>query len=480
MIQLSKNSSKIYFLGIGGTGMAAVAGLLKSDGYQIVGSDKGIYPPMSHLLEALEIKAHTPYDADNIEYEKPDVLVVGNSISKGHVELEAAIKMQVRLTSFPEILEELYLNKANSIVITGTHGKTTTTTLTAHLLNCLGEDPSFLVGGLPKNFPRSFYLGKSEHFVIEGDEYDTVYYDKGPKFLHYCPDYLLIGNIEYDHADIYQSVEEIYQRFQEVIELTLKRQGSIVANLDDAGLTTVLSRVSVPNSALFSVGQQRQHDLCFRGKKVAGGTELEIHCPRFDAKPFSLKSKLMGLYNEYNLAMAVGSLIKMSLDGKIHALQIPKLQAAVERFTGVHRRLDLLFDGRVKIYEDFAHHPTAVANVLRTLREHFPGRRIIAAFEPANATSRRNVFSEQYSEALRLADEAFLGASPVDLRIQESERMSTQQIAEASGKHCQAFANNQDLLAALGHTLKDDDVVVFMSSSSFGGIQYKLAQNLGA
>lgn len=483
MNQSLNRSQRIYFLGIGGTGMAAVAGLLKEDGYRITGSDKGVYPPMSEVLAAAGINVMTPYDAKHIAEAKPELVVVANSISRGHVELEAVLTAGIPVTSFPEILKQLYLEDANSIVVTGTHGKTTTTSLVSHLLTELGEKPGFLVGGLPKNFSRSFHLGDGRHFVIEGDEYDTVYYDKGPKFLHYCPDYLLIGNVEYDHADIYQSVEQIYQRFEEVIGLTLKRQGQVIGNVDDPGVQLVLKRQGIHPGSLFSVGHrsnQMNADFKFSAELINGQTVMTIHCPAFLDRPVTMRSPLLGRHNQFNTAMALAAVMKMGIDGSIRRPRVEELQTALSAFSGVRRRLDLLLEGRIRIYEDFAHHPTAVDSIIDTVREHFPRNRLVIAFEPANASSRRNVFSPDYVKAFRKADLAYIGASVLDTRVPEKDRMDTGAIAAACGGNCRAFQTNEDLLQELRLQVRDGDIVVFMSSSSFSGIQHRLAAFFGA
>jgi UDP-N-acetylmuramate: L-alanyl-gamma-D-glutamyl-meso-diaminopimelate ligase len=258
-----KKGSTIYFMGIGGTGMAAVAGLCQEAGFRVIGSDNAMYPPMSTMLEELKIPVKTPYSAENFTSEKPDLVVVANALSRGHVELEALLRSGVPYTSFPKLTGDEFLSKRVGVVVTGTHGKTTTSSLTAHVLNELGEDPGFVIGGIPHNFPRSFRLGRGKTFVIEGDEYDTAFFDKGPKFLHYHPHHLIINNIEYDHADIYASVEAIEAQFDAVAQL-VPGDGSIMANWDDPRVKNIFNRIK-PKARLIKVsttGKDKSADVC--------------------------------------------------------------------------------------------------------------------------------------------------------------------------------------------------------------------------
>jgi UDP-N-acetylmuramate: L-alanyl-gamma-D-glutamyl-meso-diaminopimelate ligase len=476
--------AQLYFLGIGGTGMAAVAGLLKEDGYKVFGSDKAIYPPMSDLLASQNITVFSPYAAENLRRAKADVVVVANAISRGHPELEYAIEQGLPLTSFPELLEKIYLSKKQSIVIAGTHGKTTTTSLVSHLLYAAGADPSFFIGGIPNNFPQSFRLGNSPYFVVEGDEYDTVFYDKGPKFLHYCPKYLVLGNIEYDHADIYASVEEIYERFAQVVELCWQSGGTVIANMDDAGVQTLLTRLAIKDHKLLRVGRGKNHkpgdaalDLKYEVQLLEDGGSLALqwHSSR---QEIVMRTQLLGQHNQTNAAMALATLIAIHRDHGLPKLDLKNLSAPLASFRGVKRRLELLSSQGPMIYEDFAHHPTAVSQIIKTFRSHSPNRRLVVAFEPANASSRRNVFSDLYAEAFRSADLVFIGASPIDQRIAPDKRMDTSAIAQKAGKHCSAYASNDELLTQLHKETRPGDIVVFMSPSSFSGIQHKFADEI--
>lgn len=473
---------QLYFLGIGGTGMAAVAGLLKEDGFNVFGSDKAIYPPMSDLLASQNITVFSPYAAENLRQAKADVVVVANAISRGHPELEYAIEQGLPLTSFPELLEKIYLSKRQSIVITGTHGKTTTTSLVSHLLFAAGADPSFFIGGIPNNFPQSFRLGKSPYFVVEGDEYDTVFYDKGPKFLHYCPKYLVLGNIEYDHADIYSSVEEIYDRFAQVVELCWQNEGTVIANMDDVGVQTLLARMAIKDQKLFRVGRADSKtaftdsfDLKYGVQLQENGGSLSLQM-RGSQQELLMRTQLLGQHNQTNAAMAIAALIAVHRD---HGnLELNKLSEPLSSFRGVKRRLELLSSQGPMVYEDFAHHPTAVSQIIRTFRSHSPNRRLVVAFEPANASSRRNVFSNQYAEAFRAADLVLIGASPIDQRIAPDKRMDTADIAKKAGAHCTAYASNEELLLQLRTESRPDDIIVFMSPSSFSGIQHRYSDEL--
>jgi len=477
--------STIHFIGIAGTGMAAVAGLLQEAGYRVVGSDTGIYPPMSDMLAALKIPVLTPYSAANLDETKPALVVIANALSRGNVELEAALERKLPYTSFPAVCGEAFIRDRIGVVVTGTHGKTTTTSLLCHILHEIGEDPSFVVGGIPRNFPRSFRLGKGRSFVIEGDEYDTAFFDKGPKFLHYHPHHLIVNNIEFDHADIYRNVEEIEARFLEVCRL-VPPQGRIIANVDDPGVERMLGKLKAqaPIIRVATLGKSRNAavrvgDLSAR----ANGPAEQIWTTEITTSHWGklkIETGLGGRHNIANIAQVIACLESLQSLGHIAAsITSAQVQAALASFRSVSRRLDHLGGTRgIDVYEDFAHHPTAVGLVIEGFRAAYPDRRLIVAFEPKNATSRRNIFQADYVRQLGLADRVLIGPCPVDQRIPEDQRMSTAAIASGIGRSASAHATNEELLETLMGEVKTGDAVIFMSSSSFSGIQHKLAKHL--
>ena len=484
---LPAKGSTIYFIGIAGTGMASVAGLLQEAGWNVTGSDTGIYPPMSTQLEELGIEVKTPYSAANIDAAKPALVVIANALSRGHVEIEHALQKRIPYTSFPAICGEAFIKKKIGVVVTGTHGKTTTTSLMSHVLAELGEDPGFIVGGIPRNFPRSFRLGGGKTFVIEGDEYDTAFFDKGPKFLHYHPHHLIVNNIEFDHADIYKNVEAIEEQFHRACQL-VPEHGAIVANSDDPGVQRLLKRLGTrPNIIrVATLGDDRSAAVGVESIDVeAHGPADQIWTARIRTQRWgavTIRTRLGGKHNIANISQVLACLESLQTKGLISPAIAPAdIQRALESFKSVARRLDhLASGGGVEVYEDFAHHPTAVGLVIEGFRKAYPSKRLVVAFEPKNATSRRNVFQKDYVAKLGLADRIFIGPCPVDLRIPEAERMNTSSIAQGIGQKASAHASNEELLQQMESELRPGDAVIFMSSSSFSGIQHQLARKLSS
>ncbi len=470
-------TKKLYFMGIGGTGMAAVAGLCKAAGYNICGSDQGVYPPMSTMLDELEIPYHQGYDKANLESEKPDTIVVANALSRGNEEVEYMLDRNLSYTSFPKLMGEHFLSKKTSIVVCGTHGKTTTSSLMSYFLHKLDEDPSFLIGGIPKDFPRSFQLGSGKHFVIEGDEYDTAFFDKKSKFLHYHPDYLIFNNLEYDHADIFKDLESIEVLFEELIKM-IEDKSKIIANASDSGVVNLLKKMDLEDQVTwFGIGESNPVNTSGKILPIHDSNQLSGHFHYGDQAPILVKTDLTGQHNLSNLAATLTTLHKMSEDGCLKfPLNSEKLLDASLSFKGVARRMDeLVFNKKVSVFEDFAHHPTSVKLVIQGFRALHPEKRVLVAFEPRNATSRRNTFEEQYSQSLSEGDRVYIGACPVDTRIDKNERMDTNRLAKKIGTKAQAFHNNDDLLIALKQEAAEGDAIIFMSSGSFSGIQYAFA-----
>jgi UDP-N-acetylmuramate: L-alanyl-gamma-D-glutamyl-meso-diaminopimelate ligase len=475
----------VYFLGIGGTGMAAVAGLLQEAGYRVTGSDAGVYPPMSTMLEELGIAVKTPYAEANLQGQTPAMVVVANVLSRGNVELEAMLTRGIPYTSFPKILGDLVLAERTTTVVAGTHGKTTTSSLLAHVLNELGEDPGFVIGGIPRNFPRSFRLGGGKLFVVEGDEYDTAFFDKGPKFLHYRPKHLILNNLEYDHADIYPNVEAIEAQFARLAQLVQDRK-KIVANVDDPGIQRVLAQLAIEHDVtrVATLGEARDAAVrvgAYRATLTPEGDPLWHATITSDVYgTLEIETMLSGRHNLANIAQVIALIGTLEKAGELRQPVTPKrMIAAIRSFKNVARRLDRLASANgIDVYEDFAHHPTAVKLVIEGFREIYPSKRLVIAFEPRSATQRRNVFQADYAKTLALADRVYIGECPVDKRIAEENRMDTAALERAIGAKAKAFPTNAALLSQLKDDLAPGDAVIFMSSGSFSGAQYELAKEL--
>lgn len=478
-------NAKIYFMGIGGTGMAAVAGLCQEAGYKVSGSDVPMYPPMSTMLEELKIPVRSPYSPDNLAAEKPDVVVVANALSRGNVELEALLRSGIPYTSFPALTGELFLSKRTSVVVSGTHGKTTTSSLLAHVLFELGEDPGFIIGGIPRNFPRSFRLGQGKTFVIEGDEYDTAFFDKGSKFLHYHPHHLIVNNIEFDHADIFANIEAIEAQFAKVSRLVPK-DGAIMANVDDERVANLMKNIK-PDCHVIRVatlGKTKDADvklLKYSARERNRGEQVwnaDIETKTWGV--LSIETTLSGTHMMANITQVIATIESLAQKRQLKKTPDAKaLTKAIADFKSVARRLDHLgAAGDVDIFEDFAHHPTAVGLVIEGFKAVYPNRRLLVAFEPKNATSRRNTFQKEYVKKLGQADRVYIGPSPEDKRIAEDQRMNVQDLAQEIGSKAGAFPSNDALLMAMIQDIKPGDAVIFMSAGSFSGIQYKLLEQL--
>ncbi len=474
-----KPNAHLYFIGIGGTGMASVAGLAQQGGFQVEGSDNPLYPPMSTMLQNLRIKVSSPYSAKNLKNKHPDLFIIGNALSRGHEELEVALTTGIPYTSFPGFLGESILSDRDNIVVVGTHGKTTTTSLMTHILMTLGESPGYLIGGIPKNFSHGFSLGEGQLFVIEGDEYDTAFFDKGSKFLHYRPRYIIFNNLEFDHADIFPNLAAIEKQFSLLLEL-IPTPRNIIANWDDPGVRSLIEKLQLTDhvTQVSTLGKTPQADVVVKDINVGQDSwTCNIFVNNFGVIP--VETKLIGRHNIANIAQVVACLRRIQDDHLIATPTPEAISQGIASFTGVNRRLDLISTIKgIDIYEDFAHHPTSVSHVIESFRCSHPEKRLVVAFEPRNATSRRNVFIKDFANSLGKADQVYLGHCPIDSRIPEGQRMNTAKLAALIGRKATAFDDNETLVECLASSLSENDVVIFMSSGSFGGIQYQLGDKI--
>jgi UDP-N-acetylmuramate: L-alanyl-gamma-D-glutamyl-meso-diaminopimelate ligase len=470
--------NRVHFIGICGTAMATVAAMLKQRGWDVRGSDQGIYPPMSTFLQTEGIRALDGYKAEHITSDL-ELVVVGNAISRGNPELEAVLEKKVRYCSLPEIVREQFLWGARSVVIAGTHGKTTTTSLVGWVLADGGLDPSVLVGGIAANFNASYRLGNGRHFVLEGDEYDSAFFDKTAKFLKYLPDIAVINNIEFDHADIYPDIDAVHLAFKR-LALLVPRNGLLLLGSDSPLAASIAERSfapietfgtgdgpSVTNSAAGGSGP-RAHWQATDIKVTPSGTAFKVR--RSGTLLSTFEIPLLGLHNVRNALAAIAVGTSAGLDPRTIA-------GSLERFKGVKRRLELRgsVDG-IRVYDDFAHHPTAIAETLSALRLAHPEERIWAIFEPRSASSCLKVFQRDFVEALRGADEVVLAAVFRD-RIAEDKRLSPEQIVadlRSAGTSAHFVPTTAGIVEQVKVEARKGDLIVVMSNGGFENIHDRL------
>ncbi len=460
----------IHLIGIAGTGMGAFAGLLKAAGYNVSGSDTNTYPPMKEKLAEWKIPVKTPYNTDNLN-PPPDLVIVGNVASKENVEAVAVRERNISYTSFPKALSDLFLSYCKPIVVTGTHGKTTCSCLLAHTLFDAGRDPSFLIGGIPHNFGESFRLGKltpDSPFVVEGDEYDTAYFDKGPKFLHYQPNLLLATSVEYDHADIYANVEQIEERFTQVFEL-VPSNGTIVAYIDSPHLIKALRKAKIQSNVITygPLGDIQAHD---QEVGESGIAFTVVH------KGQKLGVVQLSLAGQHNLNNALGCYAILMAAGLSHE----EIAKGFSSFHGVKRRLEEIgeADG-VLVLDDFAHHPTAVEATIQATKARYGNRPVWAIFEPRSATSCRRIFQNDYAECFHAADRVLL--APPGRALEPSQMLDVPQLAKdiaATGLPAQDFSSIDDMIATVIKDAKPGTVLLCMSNGSFSGIHQQLLNQL--
>jgi UDP-N-acetylmuramate: L-alanyl-gamma-D-glutamyl-meso-diaminopimelate ligase len=468
---------KVHFIGIGGTGMGAVAGLLRAAGHEVRGSDTAVYPPMSEQLAALGIPIFEGFAAENLSW-KPDAVVVGNVNSKDQPEVLAAQAAGIPLTSFPAVLGEQLLAERHSIVITGTHGKTTTTSMLAHILADAGRDPGLFVGGVPISLGQGWLLGKGAEFVVEGDEYDTAFFDKGSKFLHYRPKTAVLTSIELDHVDIFSSFEQVRDAFRRFVAL-LPADGLLVVCNESPDAVAIARGAScrVESYAVIDEGEAPD-DITWRAENLeylkSGRVAFDVfgrgeHLGRFE-------TLLVGHHNVGNVLATIA----VAID---RGVQVEIVRRAVASFAGVRRRLELRgIASGVWVLDDYAHHPTAVRETLKAVRRRFPKRRVIAVYEPRSATSRRRTFQEEFVSAFSHADEVVVGRLFDPTRIPKEERFDPERLALDLHRHGTKASHIGETSAIVKHVASaaaPGDVVVVLSSGSFDGLHDKLLDELG-
>jgi UDP-N-acetylmuramate: L-alanyl-gamma-D-glutamyl-meso-diaminopimelate ligase len=472
--QTSKDIRHIHLIGICGTAMASLAGLLQLQGHRITGSDKAAYPPMSDLLRSLGIPVMEPYAESNLSL-VPDLVVIGNALSRGNPEIERVLDDRIPFTSMAALLREEFLSGRESLVVAGTHGKTTTTSMLAWIYQVAAREnpslePSFLIGGVAENFGSSFQLRPTRTFIVEGDEYDTAFFDKGPKFLHYFPAALILTHVEFDHADIYADLDAVKIAFKRLVNL-VPRRGLIVAYDDSPNVTECVSRAFCPverygftDTAHWHIRDLRHND---------GLTRWQVW--RSGALWANLEMSMPGEHNALNAtaaaALAAGQ-----------GIATESIAEALSTFKSVKRRLEVRAEiGGITLIEDFAHHPTAIRETLRALRAIYPLRRIWAVLEPRSNTLRRKVLAPDLVQSLRLADRVVLAAVYQQERIPEPERLHAEEVVRAlnaEGTPSELLPDADAIVAAIAPQLAPGDVVAILSNGGFDGIYDKLPARL--
>jgi UDP-N-acetylmuramate: L-alanyl-gamma-D-glutamyl-meso-diaminopimelate ligase len=475
-MQSSIEKKHIHLIGICGTAMASLAGMLQAKGHRVTGSDVAAYPPMSEFLRGLGIAVAEPFSARNLD-PAPDLVIVGNALSRGNPEIERILDRRIPFTSLARMLHEEFLPGHDSLVVAGTHGKTTTTSMLAWIYEVASRRrpelaPSFLIGGIAENFGSSFQLRQGRPFILEGDEYDTAFFDKGPKFMHYFPDALILTHVEFDHADIYRDLDAVKTAFKRLVNL-VPRRGRVVAFDGAENVTECVAKAFCP-AERYGFRRDSFWRIVDLAQQAAGSAWRVL---REGAEWAELAMPMVGEHNALNAtaaaALAAGE-----------GVETGAIQEALRTFASVKRRLEVkaVVDG-VTIIDDFAHHPTAIRETLRALRSSHPGARLWAVLEPRSNTLRRNVFERELVEALALADEIVLSGVFKQESIPEGERLHPESVVRALqevGRSAELRPNADAIVEAIAPRLREGDVVAVLSNGGFDGIYEKLPARLAA
>jgi UDP-N-acetylmuramate: L-alanyl-gamma-D-glutamyl-meso-diaminopimelate ligase len=471
----------IHLIGICGTAMASLAGMLNQRGFRVTGSDAAAYPPMSDFLRGLGIPVAQPFDAANLN-PRPDLVVIGNAISRGNVELEHVLDERIPFCSLPQLLHDEFLRGREVLVVAGTHGKTTTTSMLSWIFHSAGLDPSFLIGGIAENFGSSFHLGQGKHFILEGDEYDTAFFDKGPKFLHYFPDSIILTSVEFDHADIYKDLDAVETAFKRLVNL-VPRRGRIIAfdaAAGNAGEGPSPGQMSLDRCVAKAFCPVERYGASERANwKIVnlaftpGRTTWTV---LRDGQPWAdLEFPLAGEYNVWNAtaAAALAASCGIAKDA---------LSEALRTFKSVKRRLEVKAQvNGITIIDDFAHHPTAIAGTITALRTRYAGSRLWVILEPRSNTLRRRVLQSDLARSLALADEIVVAAVFRSEVIPQAERMDLPELAAEIGrlgKPVRLLADADAIVDAIAPEMRSGDVVAILSNGGFAGIYEKLPARL--
>ena len=465
---------RVYLIGIGGTAMASLAGMLQERRYEVAGSDEHVYPPMSTYLDRLGIPVLEGYTKDHLLTFQPELVVIGNAAASTNAEAAATLDMDLPYTSMPEAIYELFIKGKHSIVVAGTHGKTTTTSLMAWLLESAGRDPSMVVGGIPLNFNHNFKLGHGREFVIEGDEYNTSFFDKGPKFLHYGANTLLVNNIEFDHADIYANLDAIIEAFRKGVQ-QVHPDDVIVANGDDANVRRLQADA---RARWFTFGTSRTCDIFAADPEYT--PEGSAFTAWWEGREWArFRTTMSGAHNVVN-ALADIAIARQ------RGLSVEEIQRGLETFQGIKRRMEVRGVERgVTVIDDFAHHPTAIDTTLAGARRRFPGQRIWALFEPRSISSSRKEFEAGYTEAFHQADRVVVGRvfhkQRYETRYGLDKMMSVDTIVErlnADNIQSEQIDDVDAIADVVARDARPGDVIIVMSSGAFDGVHEKILARL--
>jgi UDP-N-acetylmuramate: L-alanyl-gamma-D-glutamyl-meso-diaminopimelate ligase len=453
----------IHFLGICGTAMGAVAAAMRDAGFVITGQDDNVYPPMSVFLQEKAIRITQGFRPEDIP--AADLIVIGNAMMRGNPAVECVLNRKLYYLSLPEILKQFFLRGRHNLVVTGTHGKTTATSLLASIFESAGLEPSYLIGGIPANLGQGACLRNSKHFIIEGDEYDTAFFDKRPKFLHYLPELVIVNNIEFDHADIYRDIEEIKTSFRRLLNI-VPSEGMVLLNADDPNCVDVARQCPAP---IVEVGfSENACNQIRNARHHRGISSFELFNAEFEVP-------LMGKFNIENAAMAASA-------AHFYGVPVPKIQKALSEFKGIKRRQEVRGEVHgITIIDDFGHHPTAIRETLAGLRDRYPKSRLWAIFEPRSNTTRRAVFQHELPKSFAQADGVFLSRVARIEQIPEGERLDPQRVVAdiaAAGKPAYYEPTADDIVEKLKPLARDGDVVVVFSNGGFDGIHQKLLHGL--
>ncbi len=468
-----KSVRRIHLVGVGGTGMGSFAGLLKAAGYEVTGSDQNVYPPMSDMLVQWGVETMTPYAAENLDRAGPDLVVIGNVIRRENPEATAVRERGLPQMSFPAAMGSLILDGRHSVVVAGTHGKTTTSALLSHVLVTADTDPTFLVGGVTLNAQSNFRFGKGPFVVVEGDEYDTAYFDKGPKFLHYRAQTAMLTSVEFDHADIYRDMDHYESAFAR-FAATIPADGTLVVCATYTNAEAIARKHCVGRVVTYA--GESEADYSTRNMKFGPeGASFDI-VRREDGTATSIRLPMSGHHNVEN---AVGVFaVAMSL-----GLSPEAVKRGFATFAGVKRRQEVKGEVRgVLVVDDFAHHPTAVQETIEGIRERYTDRRVIAVFEPRSNTSRRNIHQLPYVNALHDAAQVFIKVPEPHDKVPVGEQLDVNEIVSdlnAEGVAAHGSSDVEELVRMVAAEARPGDLVLVMSNGAFGGFVPKLMETLG-
>jgi UDP-N-acetylmuramate: L-alanyl-gamma-D-glutamyl-meso-diaminopimelate ligase len=460
----------VHLMGICGTGMGALAGMLQSAGFHVSGSDANVYPPMSDFLASLSIPVSCGYRAENLS-SQPDLVVVGNVITAKNPEAAELARLAIPYLSFPQALSHYFIGDKISLVICGTHGKTTTSSMLASLLQKTDHFPSFMIGGLVQAFGRNYNVSHGEYFVAEGDEYDTAFFDKGPKFLHYRPRIAILTSIEFDHADIYRDLQAVKESFRRLVDI-MPADGRLVACMDDENVQEIVTRANCP-----VIGYGEGKNCRWRLESCRVGKGETVFSALFDGEPYGeFRLPMPGRHNALN---------SLAVIAVLQHLGIPRgaIEDGLACFEGVRRRQEVRgVVGGITVIDDFAHHPTAVQETLDALKQAYVGQRLIAVFEPRTNSSRRKVFQERYVQVFDGADLVIVKEQEPLANVAPEERFSCRQLVDdlkSKGAEAAYFADTAAIIEYLARTAREGDVVAVLSNGGFDNIHSRLLERLG-